>query len=1118
MKLFTLRIALGLLLALTLGAAVAGGGPQNVLIVVNSQSKESLEIGNAYRRARDIPYRQLLAIQAPTTFSITNATYVNAIETPIRAYLKNQQLGEEITTIVLTRGLPQLVTVQNGRSVASLLAAMDLPRDGKNPFARLLNPYCGAPVAFSRRQDSLRGMYLVSVLHGYHTGDIRRDIAQGVDADGTAPAGRFVLQASPQIPRATHAGAADLLTLRGLQVDVTDALPQDHTGLMGYFSGGFFSGLTREGIASCTFRPGAIADLAQNYSAAENNFDDSQPPVLFPVSWLVQAGVTGVHGVVGDAGMNSIPMVANQQLLLDRYTNGFSLAESFYAALPYLCWQNVIIGDPLCTPYAQRPAVEITLGEETQGVLPVQVTAVAQTRGTAIGRIDLYLDDRFLKTIYEPAKAVVTVRVGDAAVQYRLPRGATLRTLLEELAKAINANPDFATADDGVRAVAMPQTSSLQLIARSPGTEANNLRVAVMVDGDQHAPSPISARLEHATLSGGGVGPTSARGTLSFVGRRVKPGDEVIVQIQQERIRYVVPEGKATLPALLDALVGLIEATPSLQQWSGVHAVRDRNGMPFISLEARTAGEQGNLIPYQLTVKPVEGSQLKGYPDMPMHLSGGHDGSAANADIHFVFGEATAHGEYQLDTTALDDGYHRLRAVAYDSSPAQVQVSAHAACIVKHSEAPPVVTLPEIIGPACEEVTVPITVNERVSRVEIFVDGLMLRAVAAAPFTIRLPLNSLGAGSHDIWAVGYDADGKACISPPATLEVITPPEVRRVTPGFAVLGGGIVHRIAGTGFQPNCTVSLSGVPARAVTVLSPNLLEVVSDAGPAGKGAVEVTNPDGLANSLPNAFEYYQPRVASVQISPTSDILDAGRSTRFTTRSFDQFGCLIKAPYTWELIGAGKLTPDGVFTAPNTEGTSLVRVNYPDGKLSARAQVTVGTAPLRDGRLRQWLVLGPFPDPDNTVLTKPLFDEVGCAPAHGDPMAGVNWQSLSVATDFVDFASTLSPNTNAVAYAHVYLRTPADSDAALVFGANDGIAIWLNGEQCFFQQIRRTAADPDQTTLPITLRAGWNRLLVKVDQESGGWGFYLRLVSRTNTPLKDIVFALDRPQLPAEEK
>ena len=1115
------RVALvAVLLLCALGIARAGGGPLNVLIVVNSRSRESLEIGNAYRRAREIPYRQLLVLNTSTAFAVPYPTYQNEIENPIRDYLKAQQLEDAITCIVLTRGMPQLVNIQHGVAVASLLATLEMPNRGRGD-ARLPNPYHLAPTAFTHRQDNLRGMYLVTVLNGYNVEDIRNLIAQGVGADDTAPEGRFIFQANSRT--AQQAGTAvELLNQRGLQVEMVNAPPRDSSNLMGYFSGSIFSGLTRQMVTSCGFRPGAIVDLAQNFSAAEQNFDENETPILLPASWFVRAGAAGILGVVGDADMKTMPAGSHQETLFDRYTSGFSLAESFYSALPYLNWQNIILGDPLCAPYAKHPVVVTDITPDPQqGIVPIKVTATAQGRGATISRVALYIDDRFAQTLYEPAPARIILRVADHAVTYTLPRGASLRTLLEGLSDAVNASAEM-KGQDGVQATPSLTTGVVRLTARLAGAASNNRPVSIEVESDQPGDTTVSARLERGWLAGGGADPTCAHGTVTFIGRHIHAGDEVTLQIQQERISYVVPEENATLSAILDGLIARIGASKRLRQANGVRAFRDPDGMPFLTLEARAPGERGNLITYQLTVKPMEGSRLKGYPDTSTQLTGGHDGSRAGVDINFSLGNATIHATHFLKTTELSDGYHRLQVVAYDSSPAQVQGSQRLTFQVRNAEAPPIVTLPEKLGPVSGEVTVPVTVNEHVTRVELYVDGQRLGSADAAPFSIRLPLANLGRGTHDLWATGYDADGKSYLSLPTPLDVTTPPDIFRVVPGYATLAGGTIHRIVGAGFQPNCTVWLAGTATRAVTQLSSTLLEVTSAPGTAARGSVVVTNPDGLSATLPDAFKYYLPHIAHTRIVPEHDVIAPGLTAQFAVRCLDQFDQPIPAALSWDIIGVGAISPTGKFTAPPQGAMTLLRAVKEDGKEAARATVMIGLADVPDdGRLRQWLLLGPFPDPDATGLLNPLIPEATILPSHEDAIGALRWQSLYAPNSYLDLTAALTPNTNVVAYAHLYIFAPAATPCALVFGATDGIRIRLNGELLYTLRTQRAKADPNQMTLPITLQAGWNRLLVKLDQDAlGSWGCYLRLLAPDGKPLNGLTFALDKPAdltLPAED-
>ena len=66
--------------------------------------------------------------------------------------------------------------------------------------------------------------------------------------------------------------------------------------------------------------------------------------------------------------------------------------------------------------------------------------------------------------------------------------------------------------------------------------------------------------------------------------------------------------------------------------------------------------------------------------------------------------------------------------------------------------------------------------------------------------------------------------------------------------------------------------------------------------------------------------------------------------------------------------------------------------------------------------------------------------------------------------NLVDLGNAFTPNNDVVAYAHVYLFAPAQTDAAFVFGSDDGIRIWLNSDLVYNLRVRR-AANPDQTTL-----------------------------------------------------
>ena len=97
----------------------------------------------------------------------------------------------------------------------------------------------------------------------------------------------------------------------------------------------------------------------------------------------------------------------------------------------------------------------------------------------------------------------------------------------------------------------------------------------------------------------------------------------------------------------------------------------------------------------------------------------------------------------------------------------------------------------------------------------------------------------------------------------------------------------------------------------------------------------------------------------------------------------------------------------------------------------------------------------------------------------------------------MDFARRMMPNQDAVAYAVTYVYSEERADVVLKAGSEDGIKIWVNGQNIVDHHIHRRSA-PDQEQADATLEAGWNEILVKVEQSVGEWDFYFRLEGGKN--------------------
>ena len=78
--------------------------------------------------------------------------------------------------------------------------------------------------------------------------------------------------------------------------------------------------------------------------------------------------------------------------------------------------------------------------------------------------------------------------------------------------------------------------------------------------------------------------------------------------------------------------------------------------------------------------------------------------------------------------------------------------------------------------------------------------------------------------------------------------------------------------------------------------------------------------------------------------------------------------------------------------------------------------------PMPDGVVRQWLVLGPVPVPQDARLDKDtLPGETELVPDEGQTTGGLTWKKVTLDMAYLDFAKLIAKPADAVAYACAYL-------------------------------------------------------------------------------------------------
>jgi len=370
-----------------------------VLLVVNENSPVSKAIAEDYALKRRV--RNILFVQCQdSALSADNETipfgdYSRSIESPIREYLARHT---NLNFIVLTKGVPIRITgaalgscndqshdpiSTRGRpSVDSSLAALDytnLPDTVKIDMAgsgavgcAFSNRYWNAAEPFSHARF---GGYLVTRLDGYSAADAKALVSRSLEAEQGHMSGKVLLDVQPAFglgDKATQPAAIkekiilgesawsefnadmrhahDLLLRRGMpdELDLTETFIGQRSNLSGYFSWGSNDPkYSSDAYQTLLFAPGSVSDTAVSTSA--RTFLPTKGGQSLLVD-LIAHGLTCGKGYVDEPLLQAI---ASPTIVLDRYTSGYTMAESFYAASHFVGWEDVVIGDPLCCPYAR---------------------------------------------------------------------------------------------------------------------------------------------------------------------------------------------------------------------------------------------------------------------------------------------------------------------------------------------------------------------------------------------------------------------------------------------------------------------------------------------------------------------------------------------------------------------------------------------------------------------------------------------------------------------------------------------------------------------------------------------------------------------------------------------
>jgi uncharacterized protein (TIGR03790 family) len=378
--------AVGLAISLATPAALRAQSAENVAIVVNENSADSVRIAEHYARTRGLAPSNILRIRTATEETIDRDAYVRTIEQPLGLAITRGGIQDRLLYLVLTKGVPLRIAGTTGldgtaASVDSELTMLYRRLVGEPVAATgilqappltgsVANPYylgdreVRTARPFSHREHDI---YLVARIDAFTVEQALalidraqapvREGAVVLDQRGTGGKGDEWMQR-----------AADLLTDQGqgarVLLEKTAKGARGEQPVLGYYSWGASDPENRVRSVGMRFVPGSIAASLASFDARTFR----QPPDTWrPVfssdksTWfqgssdaliadLIHDGVTGVSGQVDEA---YVAGAVRPEILFPAYVSGFNLVEAFYLAMPTLSWQAVVIGDPLCAPFSR---------------------------------------------------------------------------------------------------------------------------------------------------------------------------------------------------------------------------------------------------------------------------------------------------------------------------------------------------------------------------------------------------------------------------------------------------------------------------------------------------------------------------------------------------------------------------------------------------------------------------------------------------------------------------------------------------------------------------------------------------------------------------------------------
>ena len=426
-------IVLAWLLTSQMANLYGGGGPENVMLVVNGRSGSSMAIANYYRHLRNIPEANICYIDWGGSLEvITIDAFRKKILGPILGVIDKRKLSSQIDYIVYSSDFPY--AVKFGEEVASqsagkftkgsitgltylaplVMAKASYAGSRMNWYMRSVSPG-GIQTKPTRgfrferywdRQGDVIGSagmrYVLSAMLGY-TGGRGNSIAEVIHylqrsaaADHTYPTGTVYFSRNDDIRSQVRAAwfplAVRELNRLGVKAEILGDkerhTPRNRKDVIGATTG---RANLPWGKARNEILPGAICE---NFTSFGGVLAESGSQT--PLTELLRHGAAGSTGTVVEPF--ALPDKFPHPFVHVHYARGCSLAEAVYQSV-HGPFQLLLVGDPLCQPWAKPPQVDlegIETGATVSGIVSITPRVVGEISAK---HCELFLEGRRIAKI-----------------------------------------------------------------------------------------------------------------------------------------------------------------------------------------------------------------------------------------------------------------------------------------------------------------------------------------------------------------------------------------------------------------------------------------------------------------------------------------------------------------------------------------------------------------------------------------------------------------------------------------------------------------------------------------------------------------------------------------------